>query len=91
MDLRYLLIGLGSIIVGVVDAAVFAGLNRYLGWALIVAGIAVCAKGVLHDPDDIDYDAPMPDLPPGRLCDRCGKMTSLDSSTCSHCGASLTD
>jgi len=89
MDGQYFVIGIGSILLGVTDASFAQGMLYYLGIALIVLGIAVCVKGVFTDSEDIDYDAPMPPELPGRLCDHCGKMTSLDSSTCQHCGASL--
>jgi len=89
MDGRILVVGISSMFIGVVDAAFSRGALYYLGIACILLGLVVCVRGVFHDPLDVDYDTPMPPELPGRLCDRCGKMTSLDQSTCQHCGASL--
>ncbi len=36
-----------------------------------------------------NYGGPMPPPLPGRLCEACGQMTSLDQDTCQHCGARL--
>jgi hypothetical protein len=90
MDARYLIIGVGSVVVGMVDVALWQGVNQILGWLLLVVGIVVCVKGFLTDPEDPMQES-IPDPLPGRLCDHCGKMTSLDSSTCEHCGSSLID
>jgi hypothetical protein len=89
MDVRYVALGAGAVFAGSVAVAVYQGLGEILGALLIVVGIANCVKGILQEPDGDEESEPMPDPLPGRLCDNCGRMTSLDSSTCQYCGASL--
>lgn len=87
--------GLAAILL--VDAARRPGLWAILiiwvvagGLGLLVGGGRTGRPGLLfQNPPDGTESVP-PELP-GRICDRCGKMTSLDQSTCQHCGVSLTE
>ncbi len=88
MDVRYLIIGTSSVTLGLVDAVTSTGLLRMLGWALILVGIAVVVKGVVHDPDD-EEGGPMPNPPTTRWCNRCENMIPIYTTTCEHCGAPL--
>jgi hypothetical protein len=90
MDGRRVVVGLGSVVIGTTDVVFATGLLQIAGGAALLLGIVVCAWGVIADPPDDDIvEESIPAELPGRLCDHCGKMTSLDSSVCQHCGASL--
>ena len=86
-----MIVGLGSVFLGVTDFALGSGLVQTAGLVLLLLGIGIFLWGVFGDPPEDPQLESMPDPLPGRLCDHCGKMTSLESSNCEHCGASLID
>jgi hypothetical protein len=89
MNVRHFVVGFGAVCVGLADAIVYTGINRTVGQVAILVGAVIIVWGFFADPDDSPELEPMVAPLPGRLCNQCGKMTSLDSSTCKHCGASL--
>lgn len=73
--------------VGVADLVVFRGLTQIIGVVAVLVGAGTIVWGLFADPPEDPVRESMPASLPGRLCDHCGKMTALDSSTSQHCGA----
>ena len=91
MNVRQLIIGFGLVMVGVADIVAFRGLTQVVGDVAVLVGAGTIVWGLFADPPEDPIRESMPASLPGRLCDHCGKMTSLDSSTCQNCGALLDD